>query len=685
MRRSSEVAAFLLAALVLIGPAVLAIVSPSDHNLSETAFTPLVLYWTVGSALLIAPLLALTTLPGDWFERWWRATATYAMSIPGRTFATALVSVALVLTASFSWYCFATRPTTADEFAQLFHARILLSGWLSLPPDPNVEFFAIDNVIDRPRWMSQFPIGGPAVLALGLLLGAPWLPNSLLTAFTALNVYRFVQAAYGEAEARVAGALFVASPMVLMMGGSQMNHTPTVFFVTLALASLAHWLQEEDRSRRRRQGLVIGIALGAAVAIRPLDGALAAVMMGAAMGLHVVRHRRVSSLVVAAIAGAVPVALLLVANWRMTGHPLLFGYEVLWGPNHSWGLHDDPLGSPHDGARAVLLGLRYATLLDWTLTAWPVPVLLLIAFGFSLSHKTTRWDLMLLGAFVVFLVAYALYWHDGQFIGPRFLFTAVPAVLILAARAPFMMADVARGKAWRAAVAIVPVCVFVSWVRPMPPFGVRGITQDYREARKSLKRLAPDESVTANLPRSLVFVQEGASARLVRRLWALGVSRQDAARVLRYSDACSLLDAVRVEERREPPDAAGRLGRIEASTIVLGTPDRVIVAGSDPNFRVNNASPASRACIDETKFDARVANTVSYGPLLLENRFDALGRVSGQVIYAMNLGERNDVLRARFGDRQWFRYEIPLGTRDSLPVLVPYEAPPDRAATKKTP
>ncbi|HEX7939468.1 MAG TPA: hypothetical protein VF483_10780, partial [Gemmatimonadaceae bacterium] len=72
MRRISEVAGLLLGALVLLGPAVLTVVSPADHNLTEVSFVPLVLYWTVGSTLLIAPILALTTLPGDWFDRWWR-------------------------------------------------------------------------------------------------------------------------------------------------------------------------------------------------------------------------------------------------------------------------------------------------------------------------------------------------------------------------------------------------------------------------------------------------------------------------------------------------------------------------------------------------------------------------------------------------------------------------------------
>jgi hypothetical protein len=54
------------------------------------------------------------------------------------------------------------RPTKSPAVAR----ADLLSGHLSLPADANPEFFAIDNVIDRGRWYSQFPIAGPAVFAL---------------------------------------------------------------------------------------------------------------------------------------------------------------------------------------------------------------------------------------------------------------------------------------------------------------------------------------------------------------------------------------------------------------------------------------------------------------------------------------------------------------------------------------
>src|SRR5215217_3583125 len=129
-------------------------------------------------------------------------------------------TAATVLAAAAAVYVFSRKPTSSDEIAQLFHAKILLTGRLSLPQDPNPEFFAIDNMIDRGRWYSQFPIGGAAVLAVGLLLHAAWLVNPVLAALSVVNVYLFARSTYTERFARGATVLYALSPLMLFMGGT---------------------------------------------------------------------------------------------------------------------------------------------------------------------------------------------------------------------------------------------------------------------------------------------------------------------------------------------------------------------------------------------------------------------------------------------------------------------------------
>ena len=678
-RRARGFAAAAIALLVVglfPGPTLLMQPSVDALNLVDqrTQLHAGFLYWTTGAVLLVAPFLALMTLPGDWFERWWAAATERVMAVPDRSFGIGLVVITLILCLFFTFYSFDARPTTADEIAQLWHSRMLLAGRLALPPDPNPEFFAIDNIIDRPYWMSQFPIGGPAVLAIGLLVGAVWLLNPILTALTALNVYRLVRRTYGEAQARAAATIFAASPMVLIMGATHMNHMPTAWLVTLALAALPVWMSSPDDARRRRAGAAIGAAMGAAIAVRPLDGVVATVIIALVMLSYAARERsRASSIAIAMATGTIPVVLLLMANWKTTGNPTRFGYEVLWGSNHSLGLHDDPTGHPHTPWRALLLGVKYAVQLNWIVEAWPVPILLIVACGLVLARRPRRWDVLLLTLVGAQLVAYAFYWHDGQFVGPRFLFTAIPALLILTARAPFIANERLRGVWWRIAMVTIPVCVAVTWLRSMPPFGVQGLAKEFRESRSRLKLDPPREVASGAVQNALIFVQEGAATRLLHRLWGIGISRSAAARLLAAADACSLLEALRAEERRAPDDMVGRLARIEKSTKPF-TKSRANVRVPDPGFHVTDGASVTPACAGEIDADNRLRNSIAYGPMLLQNRFDDAGRIAGPVVYVMNLGERNEVLRRRFADRHWYRYEIPRSRPDSVPVLVPYDS-----------
>ena len=643
----------------------------------ETQLQAGLMYWTTGAVIMVGPFLALLTLPGDWFERAWGWASSRAMAISNKWFIVGLLLFTFGAAAFLAIYSFNGRPTTADEVAQLWHARMLLEGRLAMPPDPNPEFFAIDNVIDRPLWMSQFPIGGPAYLAIGLLFGAAWLLNPILTALLAYNVYRFAQRAYGEAQARAAAAVVAVSPMLLMMGGTYMNHTPTAWLVTAALAALPIWVASApgDTRARVRAAAIIGLTIGCATTIRPLDGVLSGILIGLVMlgvaardradGAHWTRAR---SILVAIVAGAIPVGLLLIANWRTTGHPTRFGYEMLWGPNHSLGLHDDPTGNPHTAWRALLLAVKYTLQTNWITTAWPVPVVLIVSLGLMLGRRPRMWDVVLLGLFAAQLIMYAFYWHDGQFIGPRFLFTAVPALLILAARAPFAVGARVTGVWRRIAIAVIPVCVAVAWLRSMQPFGLQGIATEFRESRSRLKVDPPPYVENA-----LIFVQEGASSRLLHRLWGLGVSRRDAARIFRESDACLLLEAVIAEEARPASDTAGRVARIQAA-VKPYAPTPKTIQFPDRNFRISDPSSVPASCAEEVAYDSQVKNTVAYGAMLLLNRFDDSGRVNGPAVFVMDLNRRNDVLRTRFGDRVWYRYEIPRDRADSTPVLVRYDS-----------
>src|SRR5678815_4634542 len=63
---------------------------------------------------------------------------------------------------------FSGRPLQIDEIIQVFQGRILATGHFWIPIAPHPEFFASLNLVEQGgRVYGQFPMGGPAMLALG--------------------------------------------------------------------------------------------------------------------------------------------------------------------------------------------------------------------------------------------------------------------------------------------------------------------------------------------------------------------------------------------------------------------------------------------------------------------------------------------------------------------------------------
>jgi hypothetical protein len=639
-----------------LGLAVFGIV-PLVNALSTTRgalwFPQVSVYWFIGGGGLTLIILGVVRWLPEQVDQFTHDVVDRVMGVPAPLFLGVVALIAFVGSAALAVLCFARQPHNADEVAQLWHARILLAGRLSLPVDANPEFFGMDNVIDRGRWYSQFPIGGPAFLALGLALRAAWLVNPLLLALTVPNLYAFARRTYDEATARASVLLLAFSPMVLFMGASYMNHMAVLWLVSVALAQLAIWVDAEQRADASRAAAIIGLALGVAAAIRPLDAAIAALVIGCMQLGYLRRSRaRLESLAAQVLAGAIPVALLLWANARTTGAPLLFGYDVLYGSAHQLGFHEDPYGMMHTPIRALMYASKYLLQLDVMLLEAPAPALGIIIMGLLVLRRPSRWDLLLIGYFLAQLVLYALYWHEGDFRGPRFLFTALPAILILLARAPGLVASATRGTVRRTALVVLPVFVVAGWGTYGNAFSVMGRVRGYRSV-SSVGRVEPDSLAhAAGLHHALVFVREGSYTGWQRRLWALGVPRSETMRLMASVHPCALRQAVIEEEGMSAPTTE-RLDRI-LHTI----------------SRFGPRAQAAPACVAELVADND--GLATYAQFLPANTIGRDGRIGGDVVYVLDLGSHNEVLRARFGDRTWYTFGPHRSRGEIDATLTPY-------------
>ena len=615
-------------------------------------------FWLlIGGGLLVALLVLARWMPAQ-LDAAWDAITTRVMGIPPRAFVGGVALFAFAASAILAVICFGRQPHNADEVAQLFHAKILLSGRLALPPDANPEFFGMDNMIDRGRWYSQFPIGGPAFLAIALALRAAWLLNPALLAFSILSVYGFARRAYSEAVARATALLFALCPFALFMAASYMNHVPVLWLASVALMQVTIWADAKGPHDAYRAAILIGLALGVAFTVRPLDALIVAGVVAAIQLDHLRGSAtRARSLVVQVVAGLLPVAVLFVVNMRTNGAPLRLGYEVLYGSAHQLGFHLDPYGTPHTPARALTFASKYLLQLNVLLFEWPIPVIAIIAAGLIALRRPTRWDLALIALLLAQVFGYALYWHDGSFRGPRFLFTAMPAIIILTARAPFVIATATRGAVRRVSMLVLPACVLVAWLAVGINMSVPGRVRMYRRGSPVL-RVDPEAMAhAAGLHRALVFINEGVAARNVHYLWELGLSRGQATRVMVSASSCAIRRSIDAEVAVRPARTRGRLDRLVMGALAF-----------DAAHQLN----LPRECEDDVRRDNE--GSASFAPFFPANTIDANGHLGGDVVYALDLGAHNEVLRARFGDRRWYRFGVRLASGDSVPRLTPYSA-----------
>lgn len=610
-------------------------------------------YWVVGGICVVIAAVIAATLAPDLP----RALDAFAARLSPAMFATVVATVTFALSLFFAIFVFRRGASTSDELASLWHARILLSGHLSLPVDPNREFFSLDNVVDTGRWYSQFPIGGPLFVALGAAVGAPWLVNPVLAGASAALLYHFARRAFGESQGRAAAALFSVAPMVLMIAGTWLNHVPALFLATCALAALVEWTEASSFRVGVAFAALIGAAVGGIATIRPLDAIVVAVVVGV-FQLDVIRRTplRARELLAQGLCGVLAVAPLLYANWSTTGNALTFGYDMSWGAGHRVGFHTDPYGNPHTLSQALEYAVTYVSELNINLMAWPVPALSVAFAGLLLTRRATRWDALVLGLFWAQVLAYAAYWGEGQFLGPRFLFTALPATIILIARMPFVISDRFGGRGRPAAAALILACVAVAWLVPIATYGVWGLATQARGSRRILKIDIPAAVRSAGVHNAVVFLREPFGARLARRMWGTGVLRSDAAQLLATRDACSLLSAVQAAEAGNHATPAATSAWI-ARTAMLFVSGKDAVQTTDATIHVSSPTSITPGCQTELDID-RLPAGAPFGPALPFEPIGPGGRLDGDVIYAADLGEHNEVLRPRFGNRTWYRVAL---------------------------
>lgn len=547
---------------------------------------------------------------------------------------------------------FAYRPHLVDSVIQLFQAEIFASGMIKAPPLFAPEFFITQHMIfDSSGWYSQYPPGHPALLSIGVLLGASWLVNITLSISTALLLYLFTKRVYGSATAQVVAVLLALCPFLVFMGSSFMNHVPTLFFVSLFLISFCKW--EEDSSAFWLT--LSGLAMGFAFLCRPLTAIAVALPFALDSGIAAIREKRTLSLLPGVLGGSAIAVLAPIYNQLTTGDPFLPGYLKLWGAGHGLGFHTSPWGHAHTWFTGLRNELTDISLLNEFLFEWPLPSLLPLALFFMLSPRLSKWDRRLFVAFAMLPIMYFFYWHRDSFLGPRFLYTSIAFLLPLSARAisegvillanrKFKVPGLFRPVAWShfgVTSLILAIVVAVSVSIPLR-FKI------YESSFASMKVDILEKAREQGIEEGVLFVAVSWGNRLLAALRSKGVSASLMEKAYLASDHC-LLEDIRQRARRENWDSSQVTAALEELLAANHHIEKVPL-NKDVTLRLRPNIPLLPKCREEIRYDQ--AGYTIYTPFVRAND----PKLQGRFIVARDMREENSTLLQRYPEKPAYLY-----------------------------
>lgn len=519
--------------------------------------------WIQGTALAagvgVLTVIAIRSRPSLWpAGRWRRIGARWRQS--GWRGDLVIAAVVLIIAAVVARKIFAAHPLMIDEVTQLYQARMLASGHLFLPAPAHPEFTSTVQIVDCcGKVYAQFPPGGPAMLAVGTLLHAEWLVGPCAAALGILCFIRLVRRLPLEDGTAFAAVLLAAfAPFALYLDGTMMNEVTTTAW--LLAAALGLTIAVGDGRAHRVAALCTGLALGIAATIRPADAAAFAIPTAAWLCWRARKgHDHLGALLLSGVGVALPLLVLLWVNVRENGHPFQFGYVTMWGAAHQLGFHAAPWGEPHTPARGLeLINLYLLELQDYLFES-AAPALLFAAGALLLARRLRAFDRWVLVSCGCLLAAYFAYWHNGFYLGPRFMLPLVPWLALWSARLPAMLSE--RGVPVLTVRGVVAAGIAALAIGAVTALPIRA--EEYRGSMAS-RRFDVDSAARANGVRdAVVLVREWWGAQLVARMWALGASRPEAEHLYRWNDACRLETAITATEEDGSRDA-GLERRLEA-------------------------------------------------------------------------------------------------------------------------
>jgi hypothetical protein len=260
-------------------------------------------------------------------ERWFRKLARRkALSVLAVGLATLFLRSALIPVLGIP------EPSAHDEFSYLLAADTFAHGRLTNPPHPMWAHFESFHIMQQPTYMSKYPPAEGVVLAIGELLGRPWIGQLLVTALMVSALCWMLQGWVPPTWALLGGALAVLRLGILSYW---MNGYWCASVVALGGALVLGALPRIKRHLRPRDAFVMAVGLVVLATSRPYEGLVFSIPFAIALLVWLVGPRRPPfSISLTRVVTPIVLTLGFAAaasgyyNYRVTGNSFLMPYQV---------------------------------------------------------------------------------------------------------------------------------------------------------------------------------------------------------------------------------------------------------------------------------------------------------------------------------------------------------------------
>jgi len=287
--------------------------------------------WTGLAVLLVCIVAArMPTLGNGFFSRIERIGSRLAQ---GKRLAIACVTLtAVILRLILLLWIPVPVPRIQDEFSHLLAADTFVHGRLTNPPSPVWVYLDTFQVNQHPTYMSMYPPAQGAVLALGEVLGQPWIGVLLSVGAMCAAAVWALQAWLPPRWALLAGILLM---LRLAIFGYWINSYWGGAVAAIGGALVIGALPRIIRFGRVRDGLTLGVGAAILANSRPFEGLIFCLPVGAALLWWLVKKtdnpakkRFGRALVPACAVIVLCLGFDAYYNWRGTGNPMLFPYVL---------------------------------------------------------------------------------------------------------------------------------------------------------------------------------------------------------------------------------------------------------------------------------------------------------------------------------------------------------------------